>query len=88
MRSPLNGGTSAWVVMAFTLFLIPAPMVYAQEITPSDVEQYMRASFAAYNSADIIRIAELDPQVGFGYRTKAPRAHSPQRVGIGLIHAS
>ncbi len=74
MTSFLSGGISACVVMASLLFVVPAPVLSLQGITASDVEQAIRANFAAWNSGDIVRIAESDPQAGFGYRTRAPRA--------------
>jgi hypothetical protein len=40
---------------------MPARVLWAQGITPSDVEQQVRASLAAY------------PGIGFGWRTRNPR---------------
>ena len=78
MRSSLSGGKSAWVAMVSVLFLVRAPVVCAQGITPSDVEQYIRAVIAAEDSGDIARIIEVlgNGQVGFGWRTRDPRANS------------
>jgi len=80
MTSFLNARTSAWVAMASVaglLFVAQAPVLSAQEITASDVEQAVRTLFAAWNSGDPMRFAELDLQTtgsGFGYRNRAPRA--------------
>jgi hypothetical protein len=61
--------------MATVLFLGSAPVARAQRITASDVEQYVRAEGAAFNSHDLTRIVEIDGLggFGFGYRTTAPR---------------
>jgi hypothetical protein len=53
-------------------------MAWAQGITPSDVEQQVRASLAAWNAGDLDRIVDTpglsnNPGTGFGWRTRDPR---------------
>jgi len=72
-------GTGVSVVIASMLFGIPARVVWAQGITPSDVEQQVRASLSVWNTDDPIRIVDTpgpgnNRGSGFGYRTRTPRA--------------
>jgi hypothetical protein len=57
---------------------MPARVLWAQGITPSDVEQQVRASLAAWNAGDLDRIVDTpglsnNPGIGFGWRTRNPR---------------
>lgn len=81
MRWLLNVRTGVSVVIASMLFPMPARMVWAQGITPSDVEQQVRASLSVWNTRDPKTIVETpgpggNRGFGFGYRTRAPRADS------------
>ena len=83
MRSFLNVTIGVAVVIASALFPTPARMAWAQGITPSDVEQQVRASLSAWNYGDPTEIVGTpgpgvsgEGGVGFGYRSEAARRRS------------
>jgi ketosteroid isomerase-like protein len=62
----------------------------AQGITPSDVEQQVRASLAAWNAGDLDRIVDTpglsnNDGIGFGWRTKDPRVGESREYQLETI---
>ena len=78
----LNVTIGIAVFIASMIIPTSAQMACAQGITPSDVEQQVRASLSVWDTGDSSKIMEIPGPggnyggFGFGYRTKASRAMS------------
>lgn len=76
MRSFLSASRIVSVATLSGLFLALTEVVYAQDITPADVEQQYRDAISAWNARDPVKIrntAGASGGFGFGFRTRAFR---------------
>ena len=90
MRSLLSVGMCVSVVTASMVFSMAGRIVGAQGITPSDVEQQVRASLAAWNAGDLDRIVDTpglsnNVGIGFGWRTRDPRVGESREYQLETI---
>jgi len=87
MLSSGSSRSKRCVLVASIVFVALALVAHAQEPTPRDVEQHVRAGWAAWNSGDPVRISELDAQIGFGYRTRDPRPALSKEQRLAAVKA-
>lgn len=90
MRSLLSVGMCVSVVTASMVLSMAGRIVGAKGITPSDVEQQVRASLAAWNAGDLDRIVDTpglsnNDGIGFGWRTKDPRVGESREYQLETI---
>lgn len=65
-----------------------APVAFTQQPSRADVERYVRASLAAWNTGEPERITRADSGgTGFGYRSREPRAERPQERRVSQVRA-
>jgi hypothetical protein len=69
--------------------LLSISRAYAQNLTPADVEQRVRAGVQAWNANDPIKIIESGFGFrlgnGFGYRTREPRPPDTREAALTSI---
>lgn len=90
MRSVLSVGMCVSVVTASMVLSMAGRIVGAKGITPSDVDQQVRASLAAWNAGDLDRIVDTpglsnNDGIGFGWRTKDPRVGESREYQLETI---
>lgn len=90
MRRFLGVGTAATLIVVSVLLVLSTGTACAQAITPSDVEQQVRASLSVWNTRDPIKILDTSGPsnnrgFGFGYRTRDARPGQSREEELGVI---
>lgn len=91
MRWFVGGSTGVAVIVAAVITVLAAGTQRGQDITPSDVEQQVRASLSVWNTRDPMRILDTpgpsnNRGFGFGYRTRDPRPAQSREEEVEIIN--